>query len=83
MLNSQIMNANTLKRYNKITDAIKSLRTVHGQLIKKAKAKKLDAAGRAKLKVVITLHNKLEKIRKEIWDAHSLVNIVLRDLNKK
>lgn len=79
MYNKQLMNPKTLDIYEKLTSALREIRKEHKKLIDKAKKKTIADDENKKLRELIKLNNKLEKLRKDIWDAHSLLSIVLSE----
>lgn len=78
MYNKQLMNPKTLDIYEKLISALREIRKEHKKLIDKAKKKTITDDEKVKLRELIKAHNKLEKLRKTIWDTHSLVSMVLR-----
>lgn len=79
MYNKQLMNPKTLDLYEKMITALKEIRKEHKRLIEKAKKKTITPDESRRLRELIKAHNKLEKMRKTIWDNHSLVSIVLKN----
>lgn len=79
MYNKELMSPKTRDLFDKIVSALKGIRTEHKKLINKARKKTITPEEKKKLTELIKLHNKLEKLQKQIWDSHSLVKLVLKN----
>ena len=78
MYNKQLMNPKSLEIYEKAIDVLKAIRKEHKRLIERAKKKTITEDEKIKLRELIKAHNKIEKLRKSIWDSHSLVQLFLK-----
>ncbi len=78
MYNKQLMNPHTLDIYEKAVEALQAIKKQHKKLIEKAKNKTISNDEKAQLKEIIKVYNKVEKLRKELWDNHSLIKAILK-----
>lgn len=78
MYNKQLMSPKSLEIYEKTIEALKAIRKEHKRLIERAKKKTITEEEKVELRELIKAHNKIEKLRKSIWDNHSLVQLVLK-----
>lgn len=78
MNNKQLMSPKSLEIYEKAIEALKAIRKEHKRLIERAKKKTITEEEKKELRELIKAHNKIEKLRKSIWDNHSLVQLILK-----
>ena len=74
MFNRELMTPKTLKIYEELVVSLKVLKAAHAKLIKQ---KNRTAEENKQLREIIKAHNACEKMKNEIWNAHSLVQIAV------
>jgi hypothetical protein len=80
MFNRELMSAKTLKIYEELVGSLKVLKTEHARLIKRKN--RTDEENR-QLREIIKAHNACEKMKNEIWNAHSMVQIAIKSTEQK
>ncbi len=80
MFNRELMSAKTLKIYEELAGSLKVLKAEHARLIKR---KNRTEEENKQLREIIKAHNACERMKNEIWNAHSLVQIAVKSAAQK